>query len=180
MPRILVDADACPVKDEVYRVARRLAVPVVVVANCRMQVPFEPGIELVVVASGQLDDVDDWIAERSAPGDVVITADIRLAARGLEAGAQVIGPDGRPFDAEASARPSRRASSWPTCASSARSPADRSRSVAKTARAFCTPSTRPCVRRGSSADRVHRLTACLTSPLRDRPGPVASAPSAEA
>jgi uncharacterized protein YaiI (UPF0178 family) len=100
MPRILVDADACPVKDEVYRVARRLAVPVVVVANCRMQVPFEPGIELVVVASGQLDDVDDWIAEHAAPGDVVVTADIRLAARGLEAGAQVIGTDGRPFDAE--------------------------------------------------------------------------------
>jgi len=98
MPRILVDADACPVKDEVYRVARRLAVPVVVVANGRMQVPFEPGIELVVVASGQLDDVDDWIAERAAPGDVVVTADIRLAARCLEAGAGVLGPDGRPFD----------------------------------------------------------------------------------
>jgi len=98
MPRILVDADACPVKDEVYRVARRLTVPVVVVANCRMQVPFEPGIELVVVASGQLDDVDDWIAERATPDDVVVSADIRLAARCLAAGAQVIGPDGRPFD----------------------------------------------------------------------------------
>jgi uncharacterized protein YaiI (UPF0178 family) len=95
--RILVDADACPVKEEIYRVARRLAVPVVVVANSRMSVPFETGIELVVVASGQLDDVDDWIAERATPGDVVVTADIRLAARCLEAGAQVLSSTGVAF-----------------------------------------------------------------------------------
>jgi uncharacterized protein YaiI (UPF0178 family) len=95
--RILVDADACPVKEEIYRVARRLAVPVVVVANSRMSVPFETGIELVVVASGQLDDVDDWIAERATPGDVVVTADIRLAARCLEAGAHVLSPTGVAF-----------------------------------------------------------------------------------
>lgn len=100
MPRILVDADACPVKEEVYRVARRLAVPVVVVANSRQRVPLEAGIELVVVASGQLDDVDDWIAERAAPGDVVVTADIRLAARCLAAGAQSLAPDGHPFTDE--------------------------------------------------------------------------------
>lgn len=97
MPRILVDADACPVKEEVYRVARRLAVPVVVVANSRMQVPLAATIELVVVASGQLDDVDDWIAERAGPGDIVVSADIRLAARCLAGGAQVLAPDGRPF-----------------------------------------------------------------------------------
>jgi uncharacterized protein YaiI (UPF0178 family) len=97
MPRILVDADACPVKEEVYRVARRLAIPVVVVANARQQVPFDAAIELVVVASGQLDDVDDWIAERVVPGDVVVSADIRLAARCLAGGAQVIAPDGRLF-----------------------------------------------------------------------------------
>lgn len=100
MPRILVDADACPVKEEVFRVARRLAVPVVVVANARLRVPPDPGIELVVVSSGQLDDVDDWIAERAVPGDVVVSADIRLAARCLAAGAQVLGPDGRPFTEE--------------------------------------------------------------------------------
>ncbi len=100
MPRILVDADACPVKDEVYRVARRLAVPVVVVANSRMRVPLAAAIELVVVASGQLDDVDDWIAERAGPGDIVVSADIRLAARCLAAGAQVLAPDGRPFTEE--------------------------------------------------------------------------------
>ncbi len=100
MPRILVDADACPVKEEVYRVARRLGVPVVVVANSRMQVPLAAAIELQVVASGQLDDVDDWIAERAGPDDIVVSADIRLAARCLAAGAQVLGPDGRAFTDE--------------------------------------------------------------------------------
>ena len=100
MSRILIDADACPVKDEVFRVARRLRVPVVVVANAQMRVPPDPGIELVVVRSGQLDDVDDWIAERATARDVVVSADIRLAARCLERGAQVIGPDGRPFTEE--------------------------------------------------------------------------------
>lgn len=98
--RILVDGDACPVKDEVFRVGRRLGVPVVVVANGRMRVPQENGIALVVVASGQLDDVDDWIAERSAGRDIVVTSDIRLAARCLDRGAQVVAPDGRPFTAE--------------------------------------------------------------------------------
>ncbi|MEO7793455.1 MAG: YaiI/YqxD family protein [Thermoanaerobaculia bacterium] len=100
MPRILIDADACPVKEEIYRVARRLAVPVVVVANSRMRVPLAATIELVVVASGQLDDVDDWIAERAGPGDIVVSADIRLAARCLAGGAQVLAPDGRPFTEE--------------------------------------------------------------------------------
>lgn len=100
MPRILVDADACPVKEEIYRVARRLAVPVVVVANSRMRTPVAAAIELVVVASGQLDDVDDWIAERAGPEDIVVSADIRLAARCLAAGAQVLAPDGRPFTDE--------------------------------------------------------------------------------
>ena len=93
MPRILVDADACPVKEEVYRVARRLGVAVVVVANSRMQVPLAAAIELVVVASGQLDDVDDWIALRAGPDDIVVSADIRLAARCLAGGAQVLGPE---------------------------------------------------------------------------------------
>lgn len=97
MPRILVDADACPVKEEVFRVARRVGVPVVVVANSRLHVPLEPGFELVVVASGQLDDVDDWIAERARPRDIVVSADIRLAGRCLEAGAQVLAPTGIPF-----------------------------------------------------------------------------------
>lgn len=101
MPRILVDADACPVKEEVARVARRLGVPVLMVANARMRVPDGSGLELVVVAGGQLDDVDDWIAERATRTDVVVTADIRLAARCLERGAQALGPDGRPFTEDA-------------------------------------------------------------------------------
>ena len=101
MTRILIDADACPVKDEVFRVARRLAVPVVVVANARQRVPLEPGIELVVVPSRQLDDVDDWIAARATPLDIVVSADIRLAARCLDNGALVLAPDGRPFTPDA-------------------------------------------------------------------------------
>ncbi len=100
MPRILVDADACPVKEEIYRVARRLGVPVVVVANSRMRVPLGAAIEQVVVASGQLDDVDDWIAAGAGPDDIVVSADIRLAARCLAGGAQVLAPDGRPFTDE--------------------------------------------------------------------------------
>lgn len=100
MVRILVDADACPVKDEVYRVARRIGVPVVVVANAWLNVPSAPSIELIVVSSGQLDEADDRIVEMASTGDVVVTSDIPLAARCLEKGAQVLRPDGRPFSEE--------------------------------------------------------------------------------
>lgn len=100
MPRILVDADACPVKEEIYGVARRIGVRVLVVANSRLRVPPTPAVELIVVASGQLDDADDRIVELSAPGDVVVTNDIPLAARCLEKGAQALRPDGRPFSPE--------------------------------------------------------------------------------
>lgn len=93
---IFVDGDACPVKDEVYVVATRYGVPVVVVANARMFVPEELGVELVVVEAGA-DAADDWIADQVRPGDVVVTADIPLAARCLEAGARVVGPQGRAF-----------------------------------------------------------------------------------
>lgn len=97
MPRILVDADACPVKDEVYRVARRLRIPVVMVANARLNLPLDPLFELVVVAAGQLDDADDFIAARAGRGDVVVTNDIPLAARCLAAGALALRPDGSTF-----------------------------------------------------------------------------------
>jgi len=96
---IYVDADACPVKEEVYAVAARHGLAVVLVANAPMGVPPGGGVELVVVESG-LDAADDWIAERVREGDVVVTADIPLAARCLAAGARVIGSDGRPFDEE--------------------------------------------------------------------------------
>ena len=94
--RILVDADACPVKDEVYRVAFRRGVRVVVVSNQRIRVPEHPLIERVTV-SDAFDAADDWIAEHADARAVVITADILLADRCLKAGATVIGNDGRPF-----------------------------------------------------------------------------------
>src|SRR5688572_22620468 len=94
--RILVDADACPVKDEIYRVAERRQVPVCVVSNSPFLVPVGPLVERVVVAGG-FDAADDWIAERAGPRTVVITADILLADRCLKAGATVIGPTGRLF-----------------------------------------------------------------------------------
>ena len=96
---VYVDADACPVKDETYRVAARHGLPVVVVANSFLQVPREPWIERVVV-SDRFDAADDWIADAAGPTNVVVTADIPLASRALEKGAAVIGPDGRPFTPE--------------------------------------------------------------------------------
>jgi uncharacterized protein YaiI (UPF0178 family) len=94
--RILVDADACPVKDEVYRVAFRRGIAVKVVSNQRIRVPQHPLIERVLV-SDAFDAADDWIAEQADERTVVITGDILLADRCLKAGATVIGPNGKPF-----------------------------------------------------------------------------------
>ncbi len=99
MISILVDGDACPVKEETYVVATRYRVPVTLVANSYLYVPEGMGIEMVVVEQGP-DAADDWIAERVGPGDVVVTADLPLAARCLEAGAFVLGTTGRPFKDE--------------------------------------------------------------------------------
>ena len=93
--RIFVDADACPVKEEIYRVGRRYRLKVLVVANSFLMVPSEPLIERVIVDAGP-DIADDWIAERAGPRDIVISADLPLAERCLAARAQVIGPTGRP------------------------------------------------------------------------------------
>ncbi len=93
---ILVDADACPVKDEIYRVAWRHEVPVRIVANSHLRVPDHPLIERVVVSDG-FDAADDWIAAQAAPRSIVITADILLADRCLKAGATVLAPTGKPF-----------------------------------------------------------------------------------
>ena len=93
---VYVDADACPVKPEIYKVAERLRVRVIVVSNSFMQVPQSPLIERVVVSAG-FDAADDWIAERARRGAIVITADIPLAHRCVMAGAEVIGPTGKPF-----------------------------------------------------------------------------------
>jgi uncharacterized protein YaiI (UPF0178 family) len=92
--RIFVDADACPVKAEIYKVADRHGLSVTLVANSRIAVPRQPGIEMVVV-SGKADAADDWIAERAEPGDIVVTADIPLASRCVRSGAHVITPHGR-------------------------------------------------------------------------------------
>ncbi|HEY9216627.1 MAG TPA: YaiI/YqxD family protein [Phenylobacterium sp.] len=95
-PRIFVDADACPVKDEAYKVARRYGLQVYVVAGSFLMVPKEPRIERVIVEAGP-DAADDWIAEHVEKGDVVVTHDLPLAERCLNAGAEAIGPTGRVF-----------------------------------------------------------------------------------
>ncbi len=94
--RIFVDADACPVKAEVYRVAERYALKVFVVANSFMNVPRSDMIERVIVKEGP-NVADDWIVERAGLSDIVITADIPLAGRCVKKGATVIGPTGKPF-----------------------------------------------------------------------------------
>jgi uncharacterized protein YaiI (UPF0178 family) len=96
--RILVDADACPVKDEIYRVAFRRAVPVRVVSNSRMRVPDHPLVERVLVSQA-FDAADDWIASEADTQAVVVTGDILLADRCLKTGACVIGHNGKPFTA---------------------------------------------------------------------------------
>ena len=97
--RIYVDADACPVKDEVYRVAARHGLPVSVVANGFIRVPQDPLIERVAAGTAP-DAADDWIAARAGANDIVITTDVPLASRCVKAGAQVIAPTGKPFTEE--------------------------------------------------------------------------------
>jgi uncharacterized protein YaiI (UPF0178 family) len=96
---IYVDADACPVKEEIYRVAGRNKLEVTLVANSWMRIPTESWIRLEVVRDG-LDAADDWIVEQVSTDDVVVTADIPLASRCLKAGAQVLGTSGKRFTLE--------------------------------------------------------------------------------
>lgn len=100
MIQIYVDADACPVKDEVYRVAERHGLDVHVVSNARLSLPRSPRLHAVVVG-GHFDAADDWIAERASATDIVVTSDIPLAARGLKKGARVLDPKGRVFTEDA-------------------------------------------------------------------------------
>ena len=93
---IYVDADACPVKEEIYKVARRVGLDVFVVANSFIRTPAEPRVKFVLVEAGA-DAADDWIAERAGPGDVVVTNDIPLAARALEKNAEAISPTAKVF-----------------------------------------------------------------------------------
>ena len=94
--QIYVDADACPVKPEVYRVAERHSLKVFIVANSFINTPREPWIERVLVSDG-FDAADNWIAGRAGTSDIVITTDVPLAHRCVTAGAAVIAPNGRPF-----------------------------------------------------------------------------------
>ncbi|GBR07732.1 YaiI/YqxD family protein [Acetobacter oeni] len=100
MTRIFIDADACPVKDEIYRVAGRYSLTVFVVSNRMIVVPQSPHIERIIVESGP-DCADDWIAEHAEPGDVVITSDIPLASRCVARKAEVLDPKGRHLDGDA-------------------------------------------------------------------------------
>ena len=97
-PMILVDADACPVKEEIYRVAERHKAHVRMVSNSPFRVPVSERVKRVVVSDG-FDAADDWIAEHAGPSTVVVTADILLAERCLKAGAVVLAHNGKPFDA---------------------------------------------------------------------------------
>lgn len=96
---IYIDADACPVKDEALEIATRAGCQLVMVSNGGIRPSRYPGARIVVVSDGA-DAADNWIVEAAAPGDVVVTADIPLAARALEKSARVLGPNGRPFTAE--------------------------------------------------------------------------------
>ena len=99
MLKVFIDADACPVKDEIYRVAERYGLKVHVVANGWMRIPDSPLIERVTVTEG-LDVADDWIVAHAGVGDIVVTADIPLADRCVKKGARVLAPTGRPFTPE--------------------------------------------------------------------------------
>lgn len=99
MSEIIVDADACPVKEEIYRVARRYGFAVTLVANAIMRIPQEPWLKLVVV-EGLLDAADDWIAEHVTDQDIVISGDIPLASRCLKKGARVLDMRGGLFTEE--------------------------------------------------------------------------------
>jgi uncharacterized protein YaiI (UPF0178 family) len=99
MPIIYVDADACPVKQEISRVAERFALTVYMVSNSGTYTAGRPNVHSIMVSDG-FDAADDWIAGKAAPGDIVITSDIPLAARVLEKGAYALAPNGRPFTKE--------------------------------------------------------------------------------
>jgi uncharacterized protein YaiI (UPF0178 family) len=97
MPTVYVDADACPVKAEILRVAERHGLPVIFVANSGLRPSRDPMVRNVIV-TGAFDAADDWIAEHAAAGDIVVTADVPLAGRCVAIGAHVTGPSGRLFD----------------------------------------------------------------------------------
>jgi len=99
MTTIYIDADGCPVKEEVYRVAERYKIPAVLVANKRLNFPLNSLLEMVVV-TGAFDAADDWIVENCKPNDIVVTADILLADRCVKKSVQALGPKGVEFTSD--------------------------------------------------------------------------------
>jgi uncharacterized protein YaiI (UPF0178 family) len=141
MTTLYIDADACPVKDEVYRVAERYGVRVFVVSNSWMRVPKETGITFILVDGGP-DAADNWIAERAGAGDVVVTADTPLADRAIKAGAQALHPAGRAFTADSIGGALASRAIGEHLRPSARRRVDRNRSRRLIAPAFCRRSMR--------------------------------------
>ena len=134
--QIYVDADACPVKNEVYRVAERHGLKVMVVSNSPIALPRDSLVERVVVDGG-MDAADNWIAERAAKGDIVVTADVPLAGRCVKAGATVLAPNGKAFDENSIGMTLATRNCCTSCAAPARSPAGRGRFRRVTARHSC-------------------------------------------
>ena len=158
MTEIYVDADACPVREEVYRVATRLGLTVFVVSNGSrpLRPPGLPNVQMILVGD-RADAADDWIAERITERDVCVTSDIPLAARCLAKGARVVPPSGRPLT-QANIATHWPAASWPgICASSGSAAADRRRWPDRIARGFSARSIPPCRRPCAYRTRHRRV-----------------------
>ena len=155
--RIYVDADACPVKDEIYRVAARHGMPVSVVAGNLIRVPQDPMIERIAAGSG-MDAADDWIAERAGRGDIVVTSDIPLASRCVKAGAEVIAPNGKPFTEQSIGMTLAVRNLMTDLRSSAKSPVVPDPLPRATARRFCRRSTRLFAASSASVSTPQRRT----------------------
>ena len=179
---IFVDGDACPVKDEVYRVARRYAIQVFVVSNALLHVPPDDLVEGVVVRGG-FDAVDDWIAEHIGAEDVAITADIPLAERRLRRGARVLGPKGQAFTEDAIGEALATRASWTCCGSAASGVAARPPSPRRIGRGSSRSSTRPSTRSAAAGGsnvaahpvcgRLRQDRSCPRAPCRSGTAPSA-------
>ncbi len=164
---IYIDADACPVKQEIYRVAERhaqkgVALKVLVVSNAPIAVPRDEMIERVVVGAG-MDEADNWIAERAHAGEIVITADVPLASRCVKAGADVIAPNGKPFSKDSIGMTLATRNLMDSLRSAGEITAGQSRSRRATAQAFSRRSMRPsCGLR--ARDLARRRVSSSSSP----------------
>ena len=166
---IYVDGDACPVKEEVYRVARRYAMKVYVVANTSIRVPEEELIEAVLVRGG-FDVADDWIVERIGPDDIVVTTDIPLADRCLQKGARAIGPKGHAFSEDSMGEALATARSWTCSVNRARSEEARPPSPSRIGPGSSRSSTRPSRRSDATSGSVASRIGISGAPAATGPG----------